>query len=156
MHKINPLLVIVTIFLAFVGLLGIQSLKVYADPFSQSTAQNEACQGIAVGSSTNPCSSDSGSSLGKIISDIINILSLVLGAVAMVMIIIAGFKYVTSGGDTNGVASAKNTIIYAIIGIVVAALGQILVHFVLTTTQTAVDNSSSSSQTTTPPVQAKK
>ena len=73
----------------------------------------------------------------------------------MVMIIIAGFKYVTSGGDTNGVASAKNTIIYAIIGIVVAALGQILVHFVLTTTQTAVDNSSSSSQTTTPPVQAK-
>jgi TRAP-type C4-dicarboxylate transport system permease small subunit len=156
MHKINPLLVIVTIFLAFVGLLGIQSLKVYADPFSQSTSQNEACQGISAGSSTNPCSSDSGSSLGKIISDIINLLSLVLGAVAVIMIIIGGFKYVTSGGDTNSVASAKNTIIYAIIGIVLAAVGQVLVHFVLTTAQTAVNNSSSSPQTTTPPVQAKK
>ena len=61
----------------------------------------------------------------------------------MIMIIIGGFKYVTSGGDTNSIASAKNTIIYAIIGIVLAALGQILVHFVLTTTESAVTTNSS-------------
>jgi hypothetical protein len=49
------------------------------------------------------------------------------------MIIIAGFKYITSGGDTNKVASAKSTLTYAIIGIVVVALAQLIVHFVIKT-----------------------
>jgi hypothetical protein len=47
------------------------------------------------------------------------------------MIIVAGFRFVVSGGDSSNVASAKNSIIYIIIGIVVVALAQIIVHFVL-------------------------
>jgi hypothetical protein len=47
------------------------------------------------------------------------------------MVIISGFKYVTSGGDPQKVSGAKSTLIYAIVGLIVVALAQILVHFVL-------------------------
>lgn len=59
-------------------------------------------------------------------------MSIILGAIAVIMIVIGGFKFVTSGGDTNAVASAKNTIIYALVGLVVVALAQVIVHYVLT------------------------
>lgn len=62
---------------------------------------------------------------------ITNILALVAGAVSIIFIVIGGFKYVTSNGDSSSVASAKNTIIYAIVGLVVAALARSLINFVI-------------------------
>lgn len=62
---------------------------------------------------------------------IVNFLSFIVGVVAVIMIIIAGLKYITSGGDSNNVASAKNTILYAVIGLVIVALAQVIVRFVL-------------------------
>jgi hypothetical protein len=47
------------------------------------------------------------------------------------MVIYGGFKYITSGGDSGKVTSAKNTIVYAAIGLVVVALAQFIVKFVL-------------------------
>lgn len=64
----------------------------------------------------------------------INILSIVVGVVAVIMIIIGGFKYITSNGDSGAVSSAKNTILYAIVGLVIVALAQIVVRFVLSET----------------------
>lgn len=61
----------------------------------------------------------------------VNVLLYVVGAVAVIMIIVGGFKYVTSGGDSSGVTSAKNTILYAVIGLIVAVLAFALVNFVL-------------------------
>ncbi len=54
------------------------------------------------------------------------------GIVSVVMIIIGGFRYVVSGGDSNGVSGAKNTILYAVIGLVVVLFAQIIVTFVIT------------------------
>lgn len=62
---------------------------------------------------------------------VVNFLSFIVGVVAVIMIIIAGLKYITSGGDSNNVASAKNTILYAVIGLVIVALAQVIVRFVL-------------------------
>jgi hypothetical protein len=59
---------------------------------------------------------------------------MVVGVIAVIMIIIGGLKYVTSGGDSSAVGSAKNTIIYALVGLVVVALAQALVKFVLAKT----------------------
>lgn len=70
-------------------------------------------------------------SLNGLIAKIINIISVIVGIIAVVMIIIGGFKYITSGGDSGKVSSAKNTIIYAIVGIVIVALAQFIVKFVL-------------------------
>lgn len=61
----------------------------------------------------------------------LNLFSAVVGIIAVVMIIIGGVKYITSGGDSGNVTSAKNTILYAVIGLVVVALAQIIVRFVL-------------------------
>jgi hypothetical protein len=69
--------------------------------------------------------------VNNIISTVVNILSIVVGAVAIIQIIVAGFKYITSGGDSNKVGNAKNTLIYALVGLAIAALAQALVHFVL-------------------------
>lgn len=66
-----------------------------------------------------------------IISTIVNLFSLVVGVVAVIMIIIGGLKYITSGGDSGNVTGAKNTILYAIIGLVVVALSQVIVRFVI-------------------------
>jgi hypothetical protein len=61
---------------------------------------------------------------------IVNILLFLVGAVAVIMLVIGGFRYVLSGGDQNAVTSAKNTILYAIIGIVIAILAYAAVEFV--------------------------
>jgi Type IV secretion system pilin len=72
-----------------------------------------------------------GNNIGNIANNIVNIFSIIVGAVAVIMIIYGGFRYITSGGDSNRVGSAKNTLIYAIVGLIIVALAQIIVHFVL-------------------------
>ena len=57
-----------------------------------------------------------------------------MGAVSVLMIIIGGFRYVISGGDSNGIQGAKNTIIYALVGLVIVLFSQIIVRFVLKAT----------------------
>jgi hypothetical protein len=47
------------------------------------------------------------------------------------MIVWGGLRYITSGGDSNKLSSAKNTIIYALIGLIIVALSQFIVRFVL-------------------------
>jgi len=62
---------------------------------------------------------------------ITNVLLFIIGAVSVIMLIIGGIRYVVSGGDSAAVTSAKNTILYAIVGIVVAILAYALVNFVI-------------------------
>lgn len=69
--------------------------------------------------------------LNSLITDIVNIFSVIVGIVAVIMIIIGGFRYITSGGDSGNVTGAKNTILYAIVGLIVVALAQFIVKFVL-------------------------
>ena len=69
--------------------------------------------------------------INNIITTVINLFSLVVGVVAVIMIIIVGLKYITSGGDSGNITGAKNTILYAVIGLVVVALAQFIVKFVL-------------------------
>ncbi len=53
------------------------------------------------------------------------------GAVSILMVTIGGFKYAISAGDSNGIQSAKNTILYSLVGLVVAISAQVIVSFVL-------------------------
>ena len=105
-----------------------------------------------------PQGSDPGNTLDITIANVINIISLVVGVVAVIMIIVGGFRYITSGGNQERVKSAKNTIIYALIGLVIVALAQIIVKFVLTqattdsttTTQPSSGTSGGSNSNETP------
>lgn len=65
------------------------------------------------------------------LATIINVISIIVGVVAVIMIIFGGFKYITSGGEAEKVKGAKNTILYGLIGLIIVALAQIIVKFVL-------------------------
>ena len=71
------------------------------------------------------------SSFQSLLKDAVNIFSLIVGIVAVVMIIVGGFKYITSGGESSKVSGAQSTILYAIVGLVIVVLAQVIVHFVL-------------------------
>jgi hypothetical protein len=75
--------------------------------------------------------SENGISINKVISAAIRILGGIIGVVSVIMIMVAGFKYITSAGDASKASSAKNTLLYAVIGLVVAFLAQAIVSFVL-------------------------
>lgn len=77
------------------------------------------------------CESSATSLTGGILGNVINILLFLAGTIAVIMIIIGGIRYITSDGDANKAGQAKNTIIYAIIGLVVAVLSYGIVAFVL-------------------------
>lgn len=62
---------------------------------------------------------------------ITNVLLFVLGAISVIMIIVGGLRYVVSGGNATAVTAAKNTILYAIVGVIVALLAYAIVNFVL-------------------------
>ncbi len=68
---------------------------------------------------------------GGIITVGAQILAAITGIIAVFVIIIGGFKYVTSAGDGNSTKAAKDTILYAVIGLAVATVAQMLVTFVL-------------------------
>jgi hypothetical protein len=70
-------------------------------------------------------------SISALAKKVVTIISIVVGAVSVIMIIYGGFRYITSGGDSGRVGSAKNTLIYALVGLLIVALAQLLVHFVL-------------------------
>ncbi len=96
--------------------------------------QNSLCGGVELSVTQTDCDTTAGSadeSINTLIATVINIFSLIVGVVAVIMIIIGGLKYITSGGDSGNVTGAKNTILYAVVGLVVVALAQIIVRFVL-------------------------
>lgn len=67
---------------------------------------------------------------GGVFRTVVNILLFLVGAISVIMLIIGGIRYVVSAGDQGAVTGAKNTILYAIIGIVVAFLAYAAVEFV--------------------------
>jgi len=68
------------------------------------------------------------------LTKIINVILAVMGALAFLMLIIAGFRYTISQGDANRVADAKRMIIYTLVGLVVIALAATIVNFVVAQT----------------------
>lgn len=68
---------------------------------------------------------------GGVFTTIVNILLFVIGAVSVIMLIIGGIRYTVSNGDQNAITGAKNTILYAVIGLVVAFIAYAAVNWVL-------------------------
>lgn len=85
---------------------------------------------------------NAGSVIGNLATEVVNIFSIIVGAASIFMIIYGGFRYITSGGSSEKVGSAKNTIIYAIVGLIIVGLAQTLVHFVLSRASLAGSSSS--------------
>ena len=69
---------------------------------------------------------------GDVFKNVVNILLFIIGAVSVIMLIYGGIRYTTSGGNTNSVTAAKNTVIYSIVGLVISILAYAIVNFVVT------------------------
>jgi len=86
------------------------------------------CDGItATGGSCGSGSTD----MNALIKNIINIFSWIVGIAAVIMVIWGGFSFITSSGDPQKAAKARNTILYALIGLVIVVMAQLIVRFVV-------------------------
>jgi hypothetical protein len=68
---------------------------------------------------------------GSIFTTIVNVMLFIIGAICVIMLIWGGIRYTTSAGNSASVTAAKNTIMYAIIGLVIAFLAFAVVNWVL-------------------------
>lgn len=96
-------------------------------------AANPNCSGTSVLSgATCAKSTDQRGNIRGLIKTATDVLLFILGAIAVIMIIIGGIRYTTSNGDSSQVTAAKNTILYGVIGVIVALLAYAIVNFVVT------------------------
>ena len=66
-----------------------------------------------------------------VFSRLTNTILLVVGLISVIMLVYGGLRYILSGGDSKKVTDAKNTILYAIIGLIISLLAFAIVNFVL-------------------------
>ncbi len=98
--------------------------------------KDQACGAAGTADISNCTSSGNGDAAAtslaqKISSNIVNVFSLIIGVVAVIMIMVGGFRYIISNGDSNSLKGAKDTIIYALVGVVIALFAQVIARFVL-------------------------
>jgi hypothetical protein len=118
-------------FIAFVALTGVAATVSLAtdSPVYAAANTDDAQKGVNAIGGNEP--GNRAGAFTNLLAAIINILLFIIGAIAVIMIIIGGIRYTTSNGDQAQVTSAKNTILYAIVGLVVAIMAFAIVNFVL-------------------------
>jgi cytochrome bd-type quinol oxidase subunit 2 len=129
-HQIKKAALILVLAL---GLLG----PVFSPPASAGlfdNAKSEACKGAQL--TDDPvganCGEDDAEKIGFTIDKVINLISIVVGILSVIMLIISGIRFITANGDSNNITSARNTFIYALVGLIIVAFAQLIVKLVLT------------------------
>lgn len=122
-----------TISLLGVGVGTVRAVDVLDGPCTDATKDSPVCRDKesqrvqdANGEQQNPLFGKDG-----IITVIINLLSAVAGIIAVIVIILAGLKFVTSGSNPQDANSAREMIIYAAVGLIIAASAQLIVRLFL-------------------------
>jgi hypothetical protein len=101
----------------------VQAAEEVLDPACQVDSNSPLCNRAG---SSNPLFGPDG-----VINKAANLVSILVGIASVIMIIIGGTKYILSTGDPARVNSAKNTILYALIGLGIAIFAQVIIRFVL-------------------------
>lgn len=135
-NKINLAILAVLSICGFMLFIGPTVNAAVAPPSSDRTgasaAAKQVCQGISQADSATGCDSTAnGDKVSSLASTIINLFSWVVGLLSIIMVIYGGFRYVTSAGDASKLTAARQTITYALVGLVLVALAQIIVRFVI-------------------------
>lgn len=96
-------------------------------PCSGSAAGTDVCKDAKAQQGNN----GNNNPIVNIIKAAINVLSYIIGIAAVIGIVVSGIRLMTSGGDSNAVASARSGLVYSLVGVAIVALAQVLVAFVL-------------------------
>ncbi|MFZ2560609.1 MAG: pilin [Candidatus Nanoperiomorbaceae bacterium] len=98
-------------------------------------SNNDSCANVSLGGGVK-CGSNNSTptnlfGAGGIFQTVINILLFIIGILSVIMIIYSGIRYATSAGDTSRVTNAKNTLMYSIVGLVIAIFAYAIVNWVV-------------------------
>lgn len=126
MKKLSTLLLT-----AFVAAFAVLPFFAGSNVSAAANAKDAICSG-AGGSGADNCTINGQPSVNGTLKRVVNLIIRISAVAAVIMIIVGGFRYVTSGGDSGTVSSAKRTIAYAAIGLVIVGAAQMIVGFVLT------------------------
>jgi len=126
------------------------TVLIYAGPAYATASKTDVCRGVGLTGDGKGCKDDTsgGPTAHSVVKTIVNILSIVAGIIAVIFVIIGGIKYITSSGEANNIKAAKDTIMYAIVGLIVVALAQVIVRFVLNKITEAPPPTTSTTSTT--------
>ena len=108
--------------IAFSGIIALAGVSSVSAMTLQEGAEAARCDG---------CPADLFGDTG-VFKQVTNTILYIVGIIAVIMLIIGGIRYVISGGDAKKVTDAKNTVLYAIIGLIIAFLAFAIVNFVIT------------------------
>lgn len=102
-------------------------------PASAQVSKASICEGTGGTWTNGTCVSPTGNAtVTGTFRKVANVLIFIVGAVSVLMVIIGGLRYVLSNGEQSGITSAKNTVLYALLGVAVAFIAYAIVNFVLT------------------------
>ena len=121
MKRIQAIILTCTLALGLVAIPLVLAPAVSADSAAESVQDGVK----EIGGTSNQTDFNTG------VKTIVNMLLFLLGLVSVVMIIYGGFRYTTSQGDSGNTKAAKDIILYAVIGLVVAILAFAIVNFVI-------------------------
>lgn len=123
MKYLSTFIVAVCLAISFVA-------NVYAiNPLDEACVSNPAAAVCSDNSATKGKDQISGPE--GVINTVFTWLVRIIGLTSVIMIIIGGFRYITSSGDSVGLKNAKNTIIYALVGLMVTVFAGIILRFVV-------------------------
>ena len=103
------------------------TVPAYAAPLGFGSIQSGAQQARGVGQPESLFGD------GGVMATVINTLLFLAGALAVIMVIYGGLRYVTSGGNEKSVTAAKNTIMYALVGLIIAFLAYAFISWLIGT-----------------------
>lgn len=112
-----------------IGLLSATFLAPLSYAHAATGSIDAVCEGVTgVGGG---CNQQEASRVGKTIKTALRIMQVIAGLLAVFYLISAGLKFITSSGSSEGVKSARNTILYTAIGIIIVLLSEAIIRFVL-------------------------
>jgi hypothetical protein len=133
MIKIIRIFLLLGIIFTFQVPIIIRTAKADSNPISEGACDPNVV-GSEGGASSPVCTATESNTVtgnNGLISTIANIVAWATGVIAVFMIIFSGFRFITAGGDSAKISSARNTILYSAIGLVVIVLARIIVSFVI-------------------------
>lgn len=140
LKRLKSKLTILAAAIALVAPLGFATAANAQNSNIEQTVSTQGCSGSNIdisGGTTGGCDATAATPINNLLKNIIDVFSLVVGIIAVIMIIVGGFRYIVSGGESSSVSGAKNAILFAIVGLVIVALAQVIVHFVIDRATTA-------------------
>ncbi len=119
-----------SLIIAIAAVFGLVALPLVPVAVHAAGPADSITEGINAVSGTNQQAA-SGKQFNEGIKRVVDTMLFILGAIAVIMIIVGGIRYATSNGDASNTKAAKDTILYAVIGLVVAILAYAIVNFVV-------------------------